>query len=388
MFGNLKALPKPMGTYVVGLTEMSFTDDTRVGLFEFATEEPRHVPVMIFYPADHHYGKPQSPYTSKEEAEHFSKSSRGLISSKVQHLKTHSYRDIPLSAECESYPVIFFNHGYSSQMSQNTVLCSDLASSGYIVVSIGHPYEASILKYPDGHIVKSHTSLINEFKQTMSPEIQKKFKDMKKREYTDEEILPAVTDFFEYFKSTKVWSHVHIWADDNRFIADKLEQLNDGILPSPFQGKLNFQAGIGVTGHSYGGCTASQVCLDDTRFSCGINIDAPTYGEFWNKDLRKPFMVIGSKTVEYLARTTFLLNSEDSYLITIDQTEHMDFTDYIYYARQFKYLRLLGKRKMDLLRDVLSHYHISFFDQYLRDDRSADLLQFRWDGVHTRSRIT
>lgn len=66
MFGNLKALPKPMGTYVVGLTEMSFTDDTRVGLFEFATEEPRHVPVMIFYPADHHYGKPQSPIHQKK----------------------------------------------------------------------------------------------------------------------------------------------------------------------------------------------------------------------------------------------------------------------------------------------------------------------------------
>lgn len=118
-----------------------------------------------------------------------------MISSKVQHLKTHSYRDIPLSAECESYPVIFFNHGYSSQMSQNTVLCSDLASSGYIVVSIGHPYEASILKYPDGHIVKSHTSLINEFKQTMSPEIQKKFKDMKKESTPTKRFFPPLLIF-------------------------------------------------------------------------------------------------------------------------------------------------------------------------------------------------
>ncbi|MDQ0208588.1 alpha/beta hydrolase [Alkalicoccobacillus murimartini] len=384
MFQNNKEFPEPYGDYVVGLTEMDFIDKNRKKLFGSSENNDRKIPIIIFYPADHNFEKTKALYTFKEEAESINKATRGLVSSKSQYIKMNCYRDIPISTKQNKYPIIFFNHGYNCHMMQNSVLCSDLASKGYIVVSVGHPYETSILKYTDGQIVKANKSIIEEFKRTMDSNVNKKFKEMKKNNYIDEELLPIAADFFDYFKDTKVWDHVKIWSDDNRFIADMMEQLDDGSIPSQFEGKLNIRNGIGITGHSYGGCAASQVCLDDSRFVCGINIDAPTYGEFWDKNLNKPYMVIGSKMIEYLARTTFLKNSADSYLITVDHTTHMDFTDFIYYARQLKFLKVLGKRKKALLRDILSHYHIMFFDKYLRNNHNSEITEKLSEGIGIR----
>ena len=67
----------------------------------------------------------------------------GLFSKNVAKVKTNCYKNVPIASSEDNYPVIIFNHGYSGHTMQSTILCSDLASSGYIVVSVGHPYEAS-----------------------------------------------------------------------------------------------------------------------------------------------------------------------------------------------------------------------------------------------------
>lgn len=385
MLRKNKQFPEPPGEYIVGLNEMSFTDPTRQGLFDFAPDEFREIPILIFYPSDDAQNREPSLYSFKEEAESFKKASKGIVSANNRFMPIPAYRDLPVSENQERYPVIFFNHGYSSHMMQNVVLCCDLASQGYIVVSVGHPYEASAIRYPDGRIVMADESIGNEFKHAMALN-QPTFKTMKKQSYSDEEIRPAAAHFFENFKSTKVWNHIRIWADDNIFIADMLEKLNEQSSGSPFAGKLDLELGFGITGHSYGGCTASQVCLDDPRFVCGVNIDAPTYGEYWDRDLQKPFMILGSELMDLLARPNFLANSNDAYFIIVESTQHMDFTDMIFYAPQLKLLKLLGKRDKTLLRDVLSSYHLAFFERYLRRKENADMDNLKFEGVRVRSK--
>lgn len=385
MFRKTKEFPKPLGEFMVGLSEMSFTDSARKGLFEFAPDESREIPILIFYPSDSAQGREPSLYSFKEEAELFKKASKGLVSANSRLIKTHAYPGLPVSMQQSEYPVVFFNHGYSSHMMQNVVLCCDLASRGYIVVSVGHPYEANALRYPDGRIVLANEAISDEFKQTMQSRMPK-FKNMEKQTFSDEKITSAAADFFGDFQSTKVWNHVRIWADDNIFIADMLEQLNEQTSGSLFAGKLDLKRGIGITGHSYGGCTASQVCSDDSRFICGVNIDAPTYGDYWDKDLQKPFLIIGSEIIDLLARPHFLANSSDAYLVIVEGSEHMDFTDLIYYAGHLKWLKMLGKRDKKLLRDVLSLYHLTFFDQYLKRNDSADMDSLKFEGVRARGK--
>lgn len=384
MFGNLKEFPKPIGSYVVGITKIDFLDEKRKGVFDFAKDELRKIPTRIYYPADSNEGKVNEPYLYDEEAREIKKSALGLISLKSLNIKTHCFPNVAISSKKESYPVIFFNHGYLSCSSNGTVLCSDLASSGYVVVSVGHPYESSVVKYTNGKVLAASDELSSKFKKMMNKDSNKKFKAFVSSVYNDEEIATSAEDFFKDVKGTPVWNNMKIWSEDTRFVADQLYKLNDGTIPSIFKNKLNLQLGFGITGHSYGGCTAAQVCLDDSRFKCGVNMDAPTYGDYWNKDLKKPFMTIGSHIINNLARVLYLNNSEDSYFIVIDNTQHNDFCDYLYFAQHMKFLGMVGKNNMYHVKDIISTYHLDLFNKYILGDDKVDLKNHEFSGVKIR----
>ena len=53
LFGNLKELPKPLGKYIVGITQLDFTDRSRTKVFPFENDNAyRKIPITIFYPAE------------------------------------------------------------------------------------------------------------------------------------------------------------------------------------------------------------------------------------------------------------------------------------------------------------------------------------------------
>ena len=80
LWGNLKELPKPVGKYVVGITQLDFTDKSRTKVFQFEEDNAfRKIPVIIFYPAESDRAKDSAPYSSPELLEHLSKMTFGLI---------------------------------------------------------------------------------------------------------------------------------------------------------------------------------------------------------------------------------------------------------------------------------------------------------------------
>lgn len=382
MFHNVKQLPIPKGPFTVGTLNFDFLDESRPSIFEFDSSNKRLIPTLFFYPSDSVGDKP-NPYTCDEAIQYLRKSVLNLVSNSVKDLKTSTYPSIPLTTQISELPVLFFNMGYFGYLEQNTALCSELASHGYIVISVGHPYESGALKYTDGQINHAHPTLVNEFKSTMNKDARKHFSDLLKKTLDDTSIQSKITPFFDRFKSSHVWNDVKVWSDDTRFVADRLIDLQEGIIVSPFKGRLNVTQGFGITGHSYGGCTALQTLLDDSRFICGINMDAPTYGNYWDKDINKPLCILGSYVVETLARTPYLFNSKESYLIKIDDTQHMDYTDHIFFAQQLKYLKLIGKRDMNLVHAILCDYHKAFFDHHLLG-KETKMFDLSYKGVSTR----
>lgn len=383
MFNNIKQLPTLKGPFSVGTLSFDFIDDTRQAVFDFDSNNIRIIPTQFFYPGVLNKNINPEPYAFEEAIQYLRKSALNLVSKSIKNIKTFVYHDLPLTDQIDQFPIIFFNMGYFGYVAQNTALCSELASQGYIVISVGHPYESGALKYTDGKINHAHPTLVKEFKSTMNKEARKHFADLLKESMDDTVIHSKLVPFFDRFKQTHVWNDVQVWSDDTRFVADKLIDLQDGTIDSPFKGRLNLTLGYGITGHSYGGCTALQTLLDDERFRCGINMDAPTYGNYWDKDINKPLCILGSYVVETLSRTPYLFNSKESYLIKIDDTEHMDFTDHIFFAQQLKYLKLIGKRDMHLIHTILCDYHKAFFDHYLlgKDNR---MLELTYKGVSTR----
>lgn len=382
MFGNLKELPKPIGKYTVGITQMDFIDKSRKKVFEFEEDNAlREIPVTIYYPAESTEDKETAPYASPEEFEIISKNIFGLLSKKkASKVKTHCYENVSIAISEHKFPVIMYNHGYTSYTMQDTTLCSNLASSGYVVVSLGHPYESGGIKYLDGRVVYMHKDNLNNLK-SMPKEYRDLFKKIikTKETYSDEKAMATADVIYKHAQGLS--NNVKIWVADSVFIADQLEALNDGEIESIFKDKLKLELGIGITGHSYGGTTAAQTCLNDDRFTCGINIDGGTYGDYLHKDIKKPFMVIGSTMMENISRTTFIYNTEDTYMALLSDTAHFGYSDVLFIARQLNLMNMIGKREKFEFHEIYTTYVMKFFEKYLLGNKEIELKDIKYNGV-------
>ena len=390
LFGNLKELPKPLGKHIVGITQLDFTDKSRKKVFSFEKDDAfRKIPVTIFYPAESNKNKDSAPYASPELLEPISKMTFGLISKNATKVKTNCYKNAPIATGKNNYPVIIFNHGYGSYTMQSTVLCSDLASFGYIVVSVGHPYESSGVKYLDDSIIKmpeiiqknvKSSSLLEEYKL-----IRKVSKASTKEYYSDSKAMEMSEQFVKNYQDLN--DNVKIWVNDSVFVAEQLSALNEGKTESMFKNKLNLDLGIGITGHSYGGATAAQACLNDNRFVAGINIDGATCGNFVYKDINTPFMLLGTNLIKNISRTTYIYNTEDTYMVILDRTAHLGYSDGLFIARQANLLNRIGKREKYEFREIVTNYHAYFFAKYLLGDREIELKDLKYEGVEFRQKL-
>ena len=132
-------LPKPSGPYAVGVRTFELDDTARPGVFAAAAGEPRRLLVRIWYPAGDVRGRTPAPYLSAREASAAIHSRSATAGFPLKHIRTNSYADAPLRPGAKDLPVVFYSHGYTSFLAQNTVLMEHLASHGYVVVSVQHP---------------------------------------------------------------------------------------------------------------------------------------------------------------------------------------------------------------------------------------------------------
>ncbi|MGK7948069.1 MAG: hypothetical protein AB4368_04505 [Xenococcaceae cyanobacterium] len=170
-------------------------------------------------------------------------------------------------------------------------------------------------------------------------------------------------------------------------IAHLLEELNEGKIESIFKRKLKLNSGLGITGHSYGGATAAQTCLNDDRFVAGINMAGGTPGDFLYKDIKKPFMLLGSHVIKNISRTTYIYNTENTYMVILDRTAHLGYSDALFIARQANIVNKIGKREKYEFREIITNYHLIFFEKYLVGNQEIELKDLKYDGVEFRQKL-
>ncbi len=385
---NLTELPKPVGKYVVGITQLDFTDKSRTKVFQFEEDNAfRKIPVTIFYPAESDRGKDSAPYSSPELLEALSKMTFGLISKSVAKVKTNCYQNTPISGSKNNYPVIIFNHGYGGYMMQSTVLCSDLASLGYIVVSVGHPYESLGIKYLDGSVIIMNKTAQQSVKSGISFQYFVKMLKASTKEYYSDIKAMKIADYIYREIAEDLNKNVKIWVEDSVFVAEQLSALNKGEIESIFENRLKLDLGIGITGHSYGGATAAQACLNSDRFVARINIDGGSCGDFLYKDINKPFMLMGTHLIKNISRTTYIYNTKDAYIVTLDDTQHLGYSDGLFISRQVNIINQIGKREKYEFREIITNYHSCFFEKYLVGNQEIDLEDLKYDDVEFRRKM-
>jgi len=324
-------LPEPSGAYNVGTINFELTDNSRNETFTQDPDDFRRILIQAWYPTDDTTGLVPIPYIeSPTEFGVAIGQSFGFPSIIVSHfslVKTHSYRDAPLSDAESEYPVLLFSHGYGGFVFQNTILMEELASHGYVIFSISHTYESASTVFPDGSVAY---------------------------EATDE-------DLFQLSDS------LDIWAQDSMFLLDQLEIVSNDNIPQEFWTHLDFDT-IGAFGHSFGGTTAEELCIIDSRVDTGISFDSPHSGASIVQNMTKPFMMIfGPDYGNPEMNDTIFQRSENTcYGLFVNGTRHYNFADVVIWSSLLKSFGLLGSIDGNQMLDIMSDYVLSFFDQELR----------------------
>ncbi|KAH7121993.1 Alpha/Beta hydrolase protein [Dactylonectria estremocensis] len=186
-------------------------------------------------------------------------------------------------------PVVIFSPGFSGSRLLSSAQAQSLASQGNVVITVDHPYEATIVEFPDGTVV--YGSNLDE---------------------NSEETIE---------KAARVRSQ------DVSFLIDQI--LEPSNLGHDFNGRLDTSK-IFVYGHSIGGATSALVALDDNRVLGGLDLDGVMWGPVKEAGLDIPFFIVGAESTA---------NATSNYggfmdklrgvkmLLTIDGTEHMSFFD-------------------------------------------------------------
>ncbi|KAK9670733.1 hypothetical protein K7432_017557 [Basidiobolus ranarum] len=143
------SLPDPSGKFKVGTVEIMLTDHNRVDPYA-PDSQKRTIMMQVFYPAKGTHRYPVSPYMPKGTAQ-FENQAFGLPNNTLQSIQTQAYIGAPIAVY--NPQVVIFSPALSTTRHLYTSLLSDVASRGYLVVSIDHPYDADVVELPDGKLI-------------------------------------------------------------------------------------------------------------------------------------------------------------------------------------------------------------------------------------------
>ncbi len=235
-------LRKPNGPYQVSVCQI---DTDYFGDNEFR----RKLPLMFFYPSEG--GTEMCPYM---DAAYQKSAANGQPMD--NGVNTYCYLNGRLSSEESKYPVVIYNHGLMGYQMDSTVLCADIASEGYVVVSVGHPFGAGAVTYASGEF----------FADGINDKI-------------DERKLNALGD---------------IWKGDIYHAIDYLQDIAKGENRSPFQSRLEMSSGVHLIGVSFGGCCSVAAALQDSRVIDAVNLDGGLFVELNPLFKDKPILTMRS----------------------------------------------------------------------------------------------
>lgn len=351
--------PSPSGMYPVGSKTYTFVDSSRLEqLGPNALKEERKLSVRMYYPADAgtiaNYKK---DYLISREVmnamakEFFIKMD---YDKKCQSGENEApyFKDADFIKD-EKFPLILFSHGYKSYKEGNSFLCADIASHGYIVLSIGHPYEAMYTSFDDGSGVSFDSSVMKKQINPFIPGLLA-MRKLQKKKGTPEDLYARFVEVQNKYNRFLVDRQTQ-WTMDSMFVIDKAKK--------EFSDMIDFTAGVGATGHSLGGSTAYSLCHASEDIICGINIDGGLFGDYEGKTMTKPFFQICSENNLSVETKPMLNKTQPAYYATFKQIKHIAFADVKFFMQN---PIITGKIPADVMHENLCKCHIDFFDKYLK----------------------
>ena len=362
-------LPKPTGAYFVGTQNLFFTDNSRKEKLTLKSGDKRRLQVKIWYPSDEKgktenlYLKDYSGKTLWENYRIFNDDQSFFDS--LKSYKTFSYENIPVSQRAANFPLIFFSPGYYFGLDDfYTALMENLASHGYIVVSITHPYDQVITNTPEGGVVK-----IKKYRMLKAYLQWKKVEFMHKKNPDTTNLRQTRRILKAYLRGMKVFDRsVNLWVKDVQFVRDTLQKLNTLSPGTGFYGKMDFSR-IGTLGQSVGGAVAGQLCYVDSTMKAGVNLDCFQFGDIYNHEMKKPFMLLQSDSYPLWKIGNKLIYAKTTPMYTFDipHSRHFIFSDCAIFPVKIneKLISLVGKGDNNENVRLINEYLVDFYNHYL-----------------------
>jgi len=251
----------------------------------------------------------------------------------------------------------------SSYVEQSTFQYEDLASHGYIVVSVSHPYDSSIVLFPDGRHIALDTVRLKAWNDEVLPFLNKAMKENGGLDaYLQKRPEEAEAEFRHIIKQPLKQESMSTWVADLHFVVDELHRLAHGALA----GWLDLER-IGAFGHSFGGAACAHAAWQDARIKAVLNIDGTQYSELAFAALEQPLMFIfGTQYGKAAGVRMWELAKHRIYRITIKGAYHLDFTDFARFSPLFRLFGLFGPLGADRVHALTRRYTLAFFDRHLK----------------------
>lgn len=343
-------LNKPSGPYPVGTRTLYFVDPHRKESHPGAPPIQREVVAQLWYPSAAATGK-HAMYRMWKETD--PRSTYQAV------LAVDSLQDAPLAYG--RFPVVLFNHAWRGFRNRSTCTAQELASHGFVVIGVGHPWNAAVMQLHDGTIADGRSQIdLGDF------------------------IGPPTLTFEQH--QTLAASEMRTQVDDDRFLLDELTKL-DQSSSSPLSGHLDLTH-VGAYGHSFGGTVSAELAGEDSRVLSAILLDAIFGGPVASSGLPKPLFRImavpgppmpgAEKSPELGIRVRAQVSSlgqqelMDSfqryggYEVVIGGIDHENFTDKGFFS-PFHSLSGIGSLPQQRAATIINAYIVAFFTQTLRN---------------------
>lgn len=333
------SLPAPTGPYRVGTIALPVRDPSR-GVDTM---------VQLFYPTLARDGRP-APYLPPKTTR-LTASALHVPKTLVATIVTHVFSSAPPAPG--AHPIVLFSPGLTELRSDATALAAELASRGYVVAAVDHPYESAFVELPGGRVIRG------------------RFIDSPDPATTDKRRAAAVRarigDIAAVLRALP-------GIDRRGLLADHLDL-----------------ARLGMFGFSLGGATTDEAMHAFAEIKAGVDLDGSLYGRSLTAPLERPFL--------FLARDGHTNASDPSWRdgwamlrgwrreIRLIGSGHGDFTDLAGLIQQLApgtvdptgyYGPITPARATAAARQVL----VAFFDRFLLGDRAGDRLLNAPAGVN------